>query len=278
MGRMFFIILALVFAFTLNSCNSRNSHIIAKIGGIRITETILNEKLASIAPEYQNYINKPSFRKRFIDGIVGEYVVLESAKKSDIYKKREYKNAVKEFILSQKKQLVEYKKNLLISMYIKEIRKNIQPNEENIRTYYNKHKELFDKPIEYTMRHILVSDLKTANSAYERIQKGENFTKVAKEISKDNNTTSNGNIVGPFKKGELIPEIEEVIFNLKNNEISKIIETPYGYHIVFKISENRLQSIPFEQAKEIIKTTLEGKNFSIWLTNEKQKFKVKINY
>ncbi|MDR3274428.1 MAG: peptidylprolyl isomerase [Endomicrobium sp.] len=277
MNKVFFAIVVSITAFNLSSCN-KDSRIVAKIGGVKITETVLNEKLASMPPEYQNYINKPSGRKQLIDALVREAVVVESAKKSGVDKRVEYKNAVKEFASEQKKQFIEYKKSLLIGTYIKEVHKSIHFADEDIKAYYNKNIELFDKPMGYTIRHILVSDLQTAKNAYERLQKGENFAKVAKEVSKDDTSALNGGLIGSLKRGELVPEVEQVVLSLKNNEMSGIFETPYGYHIIFKISENRLPPISFDKAREIIKGTLEREKFNNWFTQEKQNLGVKINY
>jgi parvulin-like peptidyl-prolyl isomerase len=75
-----------------------------------------------------------------------------------------------------------------------------------------------------------------------------------------------------------VPEFEQVAINLKTNELSGIVESPYGYHIIFKVSETVLPQIPFDKAKESIRKTLEKERFDAWFAEEKQKLKVKVNY
>jgi parvulin-like peptidyl-prolyl isomerase len=266
-------VLMMAVGLTLASCGKNSDYVIARIGKEKVTEGIFSERLASMPREYQNYAKTPYGRKQFIDAIVREAIVVKSAKKAGVNKRTEYKNSVKDFKLKQKKQFVEYKNGLLIETYIKEIHKNFCPTELDIKKYFNTNKDLFENPKSYVARHIVVSNLQTAKKAYERLQNGENFESVAKEVSRDNS-----GLIGPFRRGELIPEFEQAVVNLKNNEISNIVETPYGYHIILKLSEEKLSPVSFEEEKEKIKRILEKEKFNEWFAQKKQEFRVKIAY
>jgi parvulin-like peptidyl-prolyl isomerase len=276
MKRLLLLVVTVGVGFGLSSCK-KDSQVVAKVGGEEITAAVLNEKLATTPPEYQNYANTPLGRKQFIDAVVREAIVVESAKKAGVNKRAEYKKSLKDFKSEQAKQFVEYKNNLLIETYIKKVHESVLPTDADIQAYYDTNKALFENPVEYTVRHILVSDLQTAQNAYERLQNGESFEKVAKEVSRDNGSAVNGGLLS-FKRGELVPEFEQVVLNLKNNEMSGIVETPYGYHVIFKVSEKKLSPIPFDKAKERIKKTLEKERFDAWFTQERQKLGVKVNY
>jgi parvulin-like peptidyl-prolyl isomerase len=258
---------------TLASCEKNNDHVIAKIGKEKITEVIFSERLASMPHEYQNYAKTPYGRKQFIDAVVREAIVVKSAKKAGVNKRNEYKNLVRNFKLKQKKQFVEYKNELLVETYVKEILKNFCLTESDVKEYFDTNKDLFENPKSYVARHIFVSNLQTAKKAYERVQNGENFESVAKEVS-----SGNSGLIGPFRRGDLIPEFEQAVINLKNNEISNIVETPYGYHIILKISEEKLSPTSFEREKEKIKRLLEKERFNEWVEQKKQEFKVKVAY
>ncbi|MDR1926710.1 MAG: peptidylprolyl isomerase [Endomicrobium sp.] len=274
---MLVLVMSVAFGFSLGACK-RNVPIIATVGGKKITENVLNKKLLKTPAEYQKFANTHFGRKQFIDAVLMEAIVIESAKKAGIEKQKEYKNAVKNFQTKQKQQFADYKNGLLIETYVKEIYKKIKPNDTDVLKYYNVNKSVFKNHIAYTVRHILVYDTQTAQNAIKRLKNCESFEKVAKEVSLDGNSAANGGLIKPFKRGDLLPEFENVVANLKNNEISGIVETPYGYHIILKISERKLPSISFDEAKDKIKRTLEKERFDAWFAQEKEKLKVKINY
>jgi parvulin-like peptidyl-prolyl isomerase len=261
----------------LCSCK-KDSPVVVQVGNEKITEAKLNERLAATPAEYQKYASTAIGKKQFIDAILKETVIVEAAKKAGVEKREDYRNALSSFETEQKRQLLDYKNGLLIESYIKEIHESIEPNDEEIKKYYNDHKDLFEQPIAYTVRHILVADLQSAQNALERLNNGESFAKVAKEVSQDSGSAANGGLIGPFKKGDLVPEFEEAVVNLKTNEMSGIVETPYGYHIVFKVSEQKLPTISFEQAKETIRKLLEREKFNNWFSKQKENLNVKVNY
>ncbi|MCA6071709.1 MAG: peptidylprolyl isomerase, partial [Endomicrobium sp.] len=238
----------------------------------------LNEKLSTTPAEYQKYAATPLGRKQFIDAVVREAIVMEAAKREGIEKRAEYKKAVSDFKEEQDKQFNDYKNVLLIETCIKGVHEKIKSTDEDIQKYYDDNKDSFENPVAYVVKHILVSDLQTAQNAYERLRSGKSFEKIAKEVSQDTGSAANGGLIGPFKKGALVPELENVVVSLKNNEMSGVVKSPSGYHIILKVSEQKLPTISFDEAKERIKRTLEKNRFDAWFTQEKQKLGVEVNY
>ena len=90
------------------------------------------------------------------------------------------------------------------------------------------------KPLEEQVwaRHILVSDLDTANQVRNRLLNGESWTTVAAQLSLDSGTRDLGGDVGWFGKGVMIIEFEQMAFTLPIGEISSPIRTTYGYHVI----------------------------------------------
>lgn len=256
----------------------KDAQFVAKIGEEKITEATLNEKLSTIPAEYQKYMTTPLGRKQFIDAVVREAIIIEVAKREGIEKRAEYKKAVSDFKKEQDRQLNNYKNSLLIETCIKGIQEKIvESADKDIQKYYDDNKDSFENPIAYMLRHILVSDLQTAQNVYKRLQSGESFEKVAKEISQDTDSATNGGLIGPLRKDDLAP-LEDIVVGLKDNEMSNIVESPpYGYRIIFKVSEQKLPAVPFDEAKERIKITLEKRRWDSWFVQEKQKLGVKVN-
>ena len=264
--------------FLLVGCK-KEGDVIAKVGNDSITTEDFSERLMSAPPAYQAYINTEPGRKQFIDLLVREKLILESAKKAGINKRDEYKNSIESFKTEQKKQLKDYEDGLMIEMYLKDVQENIiTASEDEINKYYEEHKEDFTNPIAVVAKHILVPTREEAEIAFERIKKGESFDKVAQEMSTDKVSAQRGGQIGPFRRGELVKEFEEVVFNLKNGEISDIVETPFGLHIITKVSEEKLQPIPEDVAKAEIKGIIEKTKFEKWFEDSKKKLNVSIDY
>jgi len=119
-------------------------------------------------------------------------------------------------------------------------------NPVDITNYYNKNIAEFNQPEEIKLRNILVSlkkdtdPKKAAELAHEvskRLKEGCDFSGLAK-IYSDGPGASEGGLMGYVKRGDLMPEIEKIVFNLKEDETSDIIQTSLGYHI-FKVEERR---------------------------------------
>ena len=263
----------------LGACKEKKGEVIAKVGNDSITTEDFSERLMAAPPAYQAYINTEPGKKQFIDLLVKEKLILESAKQAGVNKREEYKSALNSFKEEQKKQLKDYEDGLIIEMYLKDVQENmITASEDEINKYYEEHKEDFTNPVAVIAKHILVPTREEAEIAFDRINKGESFDKVAQEMSTDKVSAQRGGQIGPFRKGELVKEFEEVVFNLKDGEISEIVETPFGLHIITKVSEEKLQPIPEDVAKAEIKSIIEKTKFEKWFEDTKKKLNVSVDY
>ena len=144
--------------------------------------------------------------------------------------------------------------NLKIQKYLYfTLYNNITVSESEIRHYYNSHKKEFIKDDEVLLHQIVVKD-KDKSTQISGMLKNfpEKFEETARNQSESSEAKKNG-LMGYFERGSLPKEMENVVFSLKVNEISPVVESPYGYHI-FKITRRRgKRTLYLSNAREEIK-------------------------
>lgn len=166
-------------------------------------------------------------------------------------------------------------------MLIEQELKNIQQiTEKEAKDYYEKNKEQFIKPTEVRLSQIVVKNEEEAKKVYERVDKGEDFAEVAKELSKDEKTKASGGDMGFFKKGQLSPQIENVAFSLKKGQVSMPMNLK-GDLYIFKVTDVKGTLIDFEQIKNQLMEQLKAKKqqdwFNSYIDELKKKHKVEVN-
>jgi peptidyl-prolyl cis-trans isomerase C len=82
--------------------------------------------------------------------------------------------------------------------------------------------------------HILVKTEKEANKILERLKKGDKFSKIAKELSLCPSKKRGGDL-GTFGRGQMVKEFEKAAFALQKGQISPIVKTKFGYHIIRRL-------------------------------------------
>jgi parvulin-like peptidyl-prolyl isomerase len=89
-------------------------------------------------------------------------------------------------------------------------------------------------------RHILVATEAEAKTVIQRLNNGENFGKLAAELSQDTASASKGGDLGWFGKGQMVPAFEEAAFSLKVGEISQPVQSSFGWHVIQVIDRANL--------------------------------------
>ena len=142
-------------------------------------------------------------------------------------------------------------------------------SDTDAEAYYKEHRTEFERPQRLKASHILVRVPPTGGSeaenkskakveeAIRRAKAGEDFGKIAKELSEDTATAPQGGDLGFVGKGEMVPQFEEAVFALKKGEVSpQPVRTPFGYHAikVFDVQDGGVQ--PFRETAARIKEKL----------------------
>ncbi len=145
------------------------------------------------------------------------------------------------------KKVAYYREKLLMEALLSKVAKSATTDAAMKQVYEEAAKA--QKPQEEIhARHILVGTKEEAEAALKRVKAGEDFAKVAKEVSKD--PGSEGGDLGWFTKDRMIPEFAEAAFKLQVGQVSDPVKTQFGWHII-KLEGRRQTSFPpFEQVKD----------------------------
>ena len=162
------------------------------------------------------------------------------------------------------------------------IRKILEPKtdvtEEEIKQFYDTNKESLGTPEQIQASHILVAAKEEADAILAELKQGGDFAAIAKEKSIDPGSKDKGGDLGFFGKGAMVPEFEEAAFALKVNEISAVVQSEHGFHIIKKTAEKAAVVPTFEEKKEEIKKQLiatEANELSeAWMTEIRAKAKI----
>jgi parvulin-like peptidyl-prolyl isomerase len=120
----------------------------------------------------------------------------------------------------------------LNKIYETQLARKFEPTDQDIQAYYAAHPEVDPKAARQKAEDIL-----------KRARAGEDFAALAKEFSDDPGSKAQGGDLGWFGRGQMIKEFEDTAFSLKEGDISDIVETKYGYHII-KVTGHRTSDAP----------------------------------
>lgn len=144
-----------------------------------------------------------------------------------------------------------------VQFKFKDFEKGVNLTDSDIRNYYDSNKKEFEKPEEIRARHILVKTEPEAKEILDILKLNkEPFEKIAKERSLDPGSKPNGGDLGYFTKGRMVKEFEDAAFKLKPGELSDIVKTNYGFHII-KLEDKKEPYVEeFDKVKDSIKNNL----------------------
>jgi peptidyl-prolyl cis-trans isomerase C len=256
----------------LGAC-SRSSHdqgpIVARVGHSVITQSEFQNRMQQTPAAYQQYASTAEGRHQFLNLLIREKVLLEDARRNSLQKNDRYEEAVDRYKKKQAEDFKDYQESLLIEMDLARLKSHeLTVADADVRKYYDAHSEDFEHPQEIQASHILLNTPEDAEKVLDRLKKGESFEALARTVSMDPPTAARGGKLTPFVKGTLLPDFENAIAGLKNGQISGVVKTPFGYHIIKMTGQKALPGKTFDQAKEEIRTRIQREKFDQWVTSK----------
>jgi peptidyl-prolyl cis-trans isomerase SurA len=124
----------------------------------------------------------------------------------------------------------------------KEVGSHINIGTEEVKKYYDEHKQEFTRPEQVALSEIFLSTegknpeeiesvQKKAEDLRNRVVKGDEFSEIAKRYS-EGSTAKDGGDLGTFQRGQLSPQLEEVVFKMEKGQITDVVQTKTGFEVL----------------------------------------------
>ena len=219
--------------------------ILARVGGIAITDEDVNDFLAGLGPRGQSY-NNPQGRQIVLEQLIAGKLLLLDARRNLYEAEPAYKA-----------ELAKLRDNLLISYATEKAISNVTVSDKDVEDYYNQNKQRFVTEEAVNASHILVDSEEKALEILAKINAGEiSFEQAAMEHSSCPSKANGGNL-GDFGRGQMVPEFDVVVFAMEVGEISKApVQTQFGYHLIKLNEKKAAEEMPLAEIAPEIKNAL----------------------
>src|SRR4051794_19917683 len=167
-----------------------------------------------------------------------------------------YKAQLKKQGLTEEQVRSDIKAQLISEALFKKVTDDVKVSDSDVHEYYTSHPTQYQQPESRQVRHILVKKKALADSIYTQLKGGANFAKLAKKYSLDTVSAAQGGNYNAIK-GQSVAPFDKVAFALKTNEISKPVQTQYGWHVIQAIGAIKAAGkTPEKQAADQIRQQL----------------------
>jgi len=222
--------------------------VIATYKGLTLKSDRVSQEFERLPAPSRSYLNSPERKRQFIDNMVMNDLLYDEGRKAGYDKDPEID-----------RQVSDLRKRLVVQRVMRQYQTPPTISDEQARAHYDQNSNLYSTT-QIHASHILVKDEDTARSILTEVKANpEKFADVAREKSTDSVSARKGGDLGTFGAGRMVPEFERAAFALKPGEISDVVKTQYGYHIVLVTERKEGELKPFDQVKEQIKASLRNK-------------------
>lgn len=265
-----------VLALGLIGCSDKN--VAAKVNGEAITLDELNEQIDQLKEQYPSMFDGADgegrlldFKKRLLDNLIDQKLIAQAAEEqgvdvtdSDIDNQIEqlksgftdddqFASALKSAGMTEDSLRDQVREQLLTQQLMEEVASSVQVSDAEVESYYEKNKSQFYQQPAKRASHILFKpeDKKTAEKVLKLLKDGGDFSALAKEYSQDESTKDKGGDLG-WPTTAYVSEFEDALDKLGKGEMSGLVKSPYGYHIILVTDERTGTQQTLAEAKDKI--------------------------
>jgi len=290
--------------------------VVASVDGQEIRQKDVDRELQNILAQYQGQVPpqqllqlQARFREQAVESLINKQILSAEANKqkirvTDNETETELKRISEQFETPEKfKQRLammgitegklrrDIKQNYKIEKLLRLQMPKATPGDGEVEKFYKENPETFTTPEQIQASHILLSVADNATDETKKqkreelaavlaqLRAGADFAELAKKHS-DCPSKEQGGSLGSFARGSMVKAFEDAAFSLKEGEISDIVETPFGLHIIKLTGRTEKEVAPFAQVKDRIQTYLKSQkqNEAVGAYLETLRKGVKIEY
>jgi len=281
----------------------RGTAVAANVNGEVIYSSDLEREVAALARQYNIDLNSENGRKQraeinkiVLDQVIEQRLILQEARRLGAEAttqqldeamtgiKRNFPTPAEFEMALAQRGLTEaaLRDRLRTTITVQNIAAKVSAatvTEAEIQKQFQANRAQYDKPEQVHVRHILVESDAEARFALARLNRGEKFEDLARQLSKDPGSKEQGGDLGFVSKGQLVPEFERAAFALQRpGELSPVVKTQYGYHVIQFVARTAAQPAVLETVRNQIRRELLGKkqeaDFQAWVKQLKVKAKI----
>jgi peptidyl-prolyl cis-trans isomerase C len=210
--------------------------VLAKVNGTEITDEDVKIAAEDLGANLPAQLDGKAQENYVLDFLIDGELVAAKAKADKLDQTPEFT-----------KKLAYQREKLLMETLLGQIARTAV-TEAALQATYEEAKQANKPETEVHARHILVAEEADAKAALQRVKGGEDFAKVAEEVSKD--PGSKGGDLGWFTKSRMVPEFAEAAFKLEPGQISDPVKSAFGWHIIKLEGKRETTFPPFAEVKD----------------------------
>jgi len=219
--------------------------------------------------EVEEQVKKQDTKVKFDYAVLTLDDVKQQVKVTDVELKAFYDQNKQQY----QNSIPEKRKARYILVDTSQVAGSIPVTQADLQAYYNQHQDEFRIPETVTVRHILIKtptpgpdgkvDPKAVDAAKakaddidKQLKAGANFADLAKKYSDDPGSAQQGGLLPPITRGRTVPEFEQAAFNTPKGQMTGVVRTSYGFHIILVEDKQNARVKPLDEVKPQIEPAI----------------------
>ena len=227
-----------------NTVNAQPAgQVLAQVGGKPITEEDVTRFIQAMGRNGQAY-NNPKGRAAVLEQMIAQRLFLLDAQRNFYEREPAFK------LKAHSQQALKDQEQLLMEYAITKCIQSVRVTEEEVRAYYDAHKDDLQAEESVNASHILVDSEEKANSILADIRAGKiSFEDAARQYSTCPSGKQGGSL-GDFARGQMVPEFDQAVFALQEGELTGPVKTQFGSHLIRMNKKNEATPISYADIRE----------------------------
>ena len=222
--------------------------VVATYRGHTLTSGRIAQEFERLPAPSRSYLAAPERKRQFIENLVVNDLLYAEGTQAGYDKDPEIT-----------RQVDDLRRRLVVQRVMRKYQAPSAVTDEQVKAQYDQNPALYSTT-QVHASHILVKDEDSARQLLAEVKAHpEKFADLAREKSTDTVSAKKGGDLGTFSPGRMLPEFDKVAFALQPGEISDVVKTQYGYHIIMVTDRKDGEPRPFDQVKEHIRAALRNK-------------------